>query len=222
MFQFSSSGLRKAAVIVLLAGLIVLAGGVVAAQPVPGPRPGNKTKARVSPKDANLQNAVVSFAQRNLGKTVLPPGSTRAPSDAQCTDLAEAALISAGGKTEAQLGPTGPDDNYVWGTLHRVQVARGGIQGTRSTDKFDDVVPGDLIQFRNALLTDTDGSFVELQHHTAIVEKNLGNGRIQVLQQNFNNQHFVTEGVINLANLKSLDGNGNAYVWVYHPVSAAP
>jgi hypothetical protein len=178
--------------------------------------------ARVSPKDKNLQNAVVSFAQANLGNTVLPPGSTRAMSDAQCTDLAEAALISAGGKTEAQLGPTGPDADYVWGTLHRVQVAKGGTQGTQSTDKFDDVVPGDLIQFRNAMLTDTDGSFVELQHHTAIVEKNLGNGRIQVLQQNFNNQHFVTEGVINLANLKSLDGNGNAYVWVYHPVSAAP
>ena len=85
-------------------------------------------QARVSPKDANLQNAVVSFAQRNLGKTVLPPASTRAPSDAQCTDLAEAALISAGGKTEAQLGPTGPDANYVWGTLHRAQVARGELR----------------------------------------------------------------------------------------------
>jgi hypothetical protein len=179
-----------------------------------------KTKARVSPKDAILQNAVVSFARKNLGKTVLPPGSTRDPLDAQCTDLAEAALISAGCKTEFQLGPTGADANYVWGTLHRVQVARAGTGGTPSTDKFDDVIPGDVIQFRNALLTDTDGSFVELQHHTAVVEKNLGNGRIQVLQQNFNSQHFVTEDVINLANMKSLDGNGNAFVWVYHPVSA--
>src|SRR5262249_54359889 len=46
--------------------------------------------------DARLGAQVVAFAQQNLGKTVLPPGSTRDPSDAQCTDLAEAALLSAG------------------------------------------------------------------------------------------------------------------------------
>ena len=104
---------------------------------------------------------VLAFAEANLGHKV---------GRGECTDLAEAAYAAAGAESESKLGPTGPDANYVWGTLvDTVTTANRSLAG---------VLPGDVIQIRDVTLVHTtknpDGSWYTTTktagHHTAIVE----------------------------------------------------
>jgi hypothetical protein len=164
-------------------------------------------------------SAVVSFAEQHLGQKVWSPNWSHNMMGAQCTDLVDAALQSAGAKTFNQFSqPSDPNGDYVWGNLALKQSYSNGHL-TLSSGQYSDIAAGDILQFRNVRLNNPDGSWSTDAHHTAIVEKNLGNGRLQILQQNSNNQHFVTRAVISINAMTQADPNaGPAALWVYHPV----
>lgn len=122
-----------------------------------------------------LNQRVVFFALGNLRKKV---------GRGECWDLAELALKKAGAQTSSDLGPVGDDTDYVWGDLIDIK----------------DVIPGDVLQFRDHEVTTTtvtesifpDGSSVTQSeeitairpHHTAIVNGKLdGNGAVATLEQ---------------------------------------
>ena len=123
-----------------------------------------------------LNQKIITWASGQTGKKV----------DAgECWDLANRALIKAGANTSSDLGPTGADDDYIWGT----QV------------DSKDAIPGDILQYRDYEMTTTtstdvtfsdDSGWTDAQtasigrpHHTAIVSRNPGAGALTVLEQNY-------------------------------------
>jgi len=156
-----------------------------------------------SPSD--LATQVLAFAESHLGTQV---------GDGQCGTLAMQALESAGAKTAVDLGPTGPTDNYVWGSLVLEEVGTVG-GGQAAAGSYGAVKPGDVAQFSDAnfvLNTPTFHSLQSYPHHTAIIESYLGNGKFSVLQQNINGNLTVQRGVIDFSQLTT------GTVWVYQPV----
>ena len=153
---------------------------------------------------------VVGFAEAHLGQEV---------GQGQCTDLVEAAYAAAGAVPESQLGPTGSNADYVWGTLvTTVTTASHSLAG---------VLPGDVIQFRDVTLVHTttypNGSWSSTtqtaEHHTAIVESVSGS-TITVLEQNAGSsstpdstRYTVQHGTYNLSDLQS------GTMWIYQPIS---
>jgi hypothetical protein len=98
----------------------------------------------------------------------------------ECWDLADGALRHAGARSSTT---TGRDDDYVWG----VPIALGAV------------IPGDILQFRDHVITitttirtsfsdgeETSESFrtEERPHHTAVVEANNGAKGLVILEQN--------------------------------------
>ena len=163
-------------------------------------------KNTVANKSSNLlNNQVYNYALSKLGQKV---------GDGECAYLAYEALKVANAKTLQQLGPTGPNADYVWGKLV-VSLS----PSSRSTAK---IMPGDIIQFRNVStykkVTSPDGSWrswtENFPHHTAIVASVSGN-KIKLLQQNVGNnpktQKIVQWGLIDLDSLQS------GTMWVYRP-----
>jgi len=63
--------------------------------------------AKAVASSAVLEAAVTKWAHNHLGKQV---------GDGQCGELADVALQALGAKPFWQLGPTGPDADYVWGS----------------------------------------------------------------------------------------------------------
>ena len=137
---------------------------------------------------STLNQKVVVWASGQVGKQI---------GAGECWDLANSALKQAGAQSSADLGPTGPDDDYVWGTLVDPK----------------DALPGDVIQYRDwemTTTTTTDVSFsddygwwdapattVGHAHHTSIVTTNPGNGVLTVLEQNHRgNKEKVRNGSI--------------------------
>ncbi len=126
----------------------------------------------------DLGPKIAQFAQDHLGKKV---------GNGECTSLAEIAIRKAGGKHFSDLGPSGPDADYVWGKLV--------VKLTPQSASAKDIQPGDIIQFRNVNLsqavkkTGRDGSWssrtetASFSHHTAVVQAVKGNF-VDVLQQN--------------------------------------
>lgn len=118
-----------------------------------------------------MNKNVVAWARRRLGQKV---------GRGECWDLADRALRAAGARSSTT---TGRNDNYVWG--RSVQTAQ--------------VIPGDILQFRNFTVTTktetvvqfADGSgyrdtnVVEARrpHHTAIVERVGGGSVFKVYEQ---------------------------------------
>jgi hypothetical protein len=98
----------------------------------------------------------------------------------ECWDFADQALRSAGARSSTTVGP---NDDYVWGKPVRI----------------NDVAPGDVLQFRNWIVTtkteivvrfadgsgyrDTDEVVARRPHHTAIVKHIGGGGVLQVYEQ---------------------------------------
>jgi hypothetical protein len=150
--------------------------------------------ARVEAYAENHRNQTVPWQPANYGNE-------------QCTDLVLAALNSAGAKTNADLGPTGPNADYVWGTLALRRTPDGSNVG-----QWSDVKPGDILQFRDVNGVDLNGNGFGAPHHSAIVKANLGNGRITVLEQNSNGHHYVEEHSYDL-------GNATGTIWAYHPIA---
>jgi hypothetical protein len=118
---------------------------------------------------------VVIWAQGQLGKKI---------GKGECWDLAEEALKQAGAQTSNNLGPVDPDSDYIWGDSIDVK----------------DVIPGDILQFRDHEVTTTteteytfpDGSSeivtetttAQRPHHTAVVNGKLdADGAVKTLDQ---------------------------------------
>jgi hypothetical protein len=117
--------------------------------------------------DASLGARVVAFARSQEGRQV---------GDGECTDLADQALQHNGARTTpAYTNPNAAEDgDYTWGRLVSLRDAR----------------PGDILQFRDFNITTTvnrgmaESTMIDQRdHHTAIVEQNLGN-MLVVLEQN--------------------------------------
>jgi hypothetical protein len=103
----------------------------------------------------------------------------------ECWDLANGALTSAGAGTSADFGPTGANDDYIWGD---------------EVPDLKDALPGDILQYRDYVQTtstttevtfedesgtrDTVAPSIEHLHHTAIVKASAGDGALTVLEQN--------------------------------------
>lgn len=105
----------------------------------------------------------------------------------ECYDLADHALKKAGAKSANAYGEITDDADYVWGKEIPVATAQAG----------------DILQFRNHSITVTtetvtrdtasNGAWTERDHttkqpysrghHTAIVKRNLGGGRLQIYEQ---------------------------------------
>jgi len=129
---------------------------------------------------ADLGPTVLNWANGQIGRQV---------GAGECWDLADRALKSAGAKSSADYGLTGPDDDYIWG----------------NPVQFKDALPGDILQFRDYVMTTktvidvtfgdgagwNDESEVEIErpHHTAILSSNQGKGAITVLEQNHGGHH---------------------------------
>jgi hypothetical protein len=119
------------------------------------------------PEVPELNRKVLEFARDNLGKKV---------GDGECATLAARALH----KAEARRSSTSRDGGYVWGKLVRTVTADTNLTG--------DVLPGDLLQFRDTVLAGKAGrNTFEATYplHTAIVESVKGDGKVVVvLHQN--------------------------------------
>ena len=106
----------------------------------------------------------------------------------ECWDLANSALQGAGASSSSALTLAGSDD-YVWG----------------SKVELKDVIPGDVLQYRDyemttttvtdVTFTDNTGWIEDLEasvahpHHTSIVRKNHGGGVFTVLEQNYKGKY---------------------------------
>lgn len=137
-------------------------------------RAGGHHHPRRGDPSQRLGDAIVSFAEAQQGREV---------GNGECFSLADHALLNAGAKSAAAYTEVTQDGDYVWGKPVRLA----------------DVRPGDILQFRGysirkritTTMQAADGSFSRAQseeveerdHHTAIVEQNLGNA-VAVLEQN--------------------------------------
>ena len=126
------------------------------------------TDAPRGPEAPELNRKVLEFARDNVGRKV---------GDGECATLAAEALRAAGAKGLS----TGRDGEYVWGRLVRAVTPGGKTAG--------DVLPGDVLQFRDAVLAGRVGrSTVEstYRHHTAVVAAVKQDGKVvEVLHQNY-------------------------------------
>jgi hypothetical protein len=163
--------------------------------------PPSGNKARVRKARSSLAQKIIRFGLAHLGK----PTADRGMTAYTCANFVAAALHSANAKSTEDFGVSGANGNldYVWGK--RVLTHRAGSPDS----DFQKVQPGDVIQFRNVQGPRTGGVY---RQHTAIVYQNLGGGKFVVLEQNFNNQKFVTRDTIDMSRLTS------GTMWVYRPV----
>jgi len=126
-----------------------------------------------------LSSKIIHWAHGHLGQQV---GS------GECWDLVDRALRHAGARTSTT---TGKNDDYVWGT----------------PITLEQVVPGDILQFRDFVVTtriertvrfpdgtgyrDDDLTFARRPHHSAIVHHVNGGGVFRVYEQRVS--HWGTE-----------------------------
>ena len=163
-------------------------------------------------------SGIVSYAVSQIGKRV---------GDGECVRLVEEALTQAGKKTTTDFGVVGNHADYVWGRSIKIEVA----------------LPGDIIQFRNHVMTVTvrrnSGGMTETTyrrpHHTAILT-NKGwredsktpprqYWELSILEQNQANRRYVIKSTLQLQNSWTLLPNNDeveVYVsgtyFIYRPV----
>lgn len=149
-----------------------------------------------------LNRKVVEFTRGQAGEKV---------GNGQCTALASEALRRAGAKRFPFHG-TGGD--YVWG---------------RPVDSFREALPGDIVQFRDAVFrgrTPLSGHRwmswrQEYAHHTAVVSEVRDRGKVVVLlHQNVGppgasaaEKQVVTETTLRTDSLQK-----GGRIWIYRPV----
>ena len=120
----------------------------------------------------SINQQVVRWSEGKVGQQV---------GAGECWDLADRALKASGGNSSTT---TGKDDDYVWGTA---------VTSTQ-------VVPGDILQFRNYTVTtttttkitfDDDSGSEETKtesekrpHHTAVVSRSLSPFALEIIEQN--------------------------------------
>ncbi len=114
---------------------------------------------------STLGDRVLAFCQEHKGKRV---------GNGECTTLVVAALQSAGGRTHGPRHSDAADepaDGLNWGERVFVLERQGGP--FKTTGRIQDVRPGDIVQFRDTLLSGPDGNFgnytMRSHRHTAVV-----------------------------------------------------
>jgi hypothetical protein len=175
----------------------------------------------------SLADQIVQFGQDNVGKPTADKTVSGPNPQFVCWDFVSAALFQAKAKGSRDFDnlPAVPDPNqdYTWAS--KALLFHNADDPTGNFGSFDQVQPGDVIQFRNVVAnenfsgndgkvpssTTSTGTFLQ---HTALVEKNLGNGKVQVLEQNTNGRHFVTREIIDLGSMTK------GKVWIYRPEKA--
>ncbi|MGD0656232.1 MAG: CHAP domain-containing protein, partial [Thermoguttaceae bacterium] len=150
-------------------------------------------------QESTLNHKIVQFCEKNLGQTV---------GDGDCFDLASHALRQAGATRHFADNPNKGD--HVWGEL--ILLMEATDSETKSVGKAEKIIPGNIIQFRDAFFK-RKGRPWTFKHHTAVVRQVDDNGRnLTILQQNIGGKKFVTEATIHLNDLKT------GWIRVYQPV----
>jgi hypothetical protein len=156
------------------------------------------------PKETpELNRKVLKFCLDNLGKKV---------GDGECATLAFVALEKTGGKRPTDLPmpkpPMKPDDS-VWGRL---------------LDADEEVLPGDIIQFRDVELRvdypDKSWRVWFYPHHTAIVAEVREKRSFILIHQNVGNKDTPEERKRSVQ-LDALDlsAKTKGTVWIYRPLA---
>lgn len=151
-----------------------------------------------------LNQKVLEFTRERLGKKV---------DDGQCISLAVEALRYAGAKRY----PFDPGGDYVWG---------------RPIASFKEALPGDILQFRNAVFQGkrwiTKRRWVswhyEYPHHTAIVSEVREGGRVvAILHQNVgaHDADDATKQVVQEASIRPESLQPGGSVAIFRPVARA-
>jgi hypothetical protein len=152
-----------------------------------------------------LNKTMLEFAQKSVGKKI---------GNGECTTLAIEGLKAGGAKTTYDYGVSGLDKDYVWGKL---------------VEKFEDVLPGDIIQFRDVIVVSKDvvrkgnmtfstTSTSTIEHHTAIIAKNLGGGKFALLDQNRGTAQDTEEQRRRVqASEIDLNKKTQGKLWIYRP-----
>jgi hypothetical protein len=149
-----------------------------------------------------LNQKVLEFARERIGKKV---------ADGQCLSLAVEALQHAGAKRY----PFPPSGDFVWG---------------RPVASFKEALPGDILQFRNAVFDGkrwiTKRRWVswhhEYPHHTAIVAEVREGGRVvAILHQNVGEHDAddATKQVVQEASIRPESLQPGGAVAIYRPVA---
>jgi hypothetical protein len=149
-----------------------------------------------------LSQKVLSFAHERIGKKV---------GDGQCTSLAIEALRFAGAKRY----PFNPSGDFVWG---------------RPVASFKEALPGDILQFRNAVFQGkrwiTKRRWVswhyEYPHHTAIVLEVREGGRlVAILHQNVGEHDAddATKQVVQEGSIRPESLQAGGSVAIFRPVA---
>ena len=174
----------------------VLAAGVLVALVV--------CAASAGKKEPTLNDKVVEYCTKQKGKMV---------GDGECGSLAEEALKAAGAKPRSPKDDPNEGD-FVWGKL----VLTVEIKGNKPdlTGKLADVLPGDVVQFRDTKWVTRSGNVISMttaDHHTAVV-KSVDKGRavIRTLHQNHNGKKVVQDGTLPLSDMKA------GWIRVYRPL----
>ena len=149
-----------------------------------------------------LNARIVAYCKSQLGKKV---------KNGECTSLATESLKEAGAKRFPSVG----DGDYVWG---------------RSIESFRDALPGDILQFRDAVFKGKRAlskyrtlSWVEnYPHHTAIVSEVKERGKfVKILHQNYgpDESSAAEKMVVQEATLHPDALQPGGKVWIYRPVA---
>jgi hypothetical protein len=195
----------------LIALLLLLSRSSLDAQaqqkPPAQPAPVQKRPSETPPPDSYLNARLVAFCRARLGQTV---GS------GECTDLIEQCMAAIGAHRRMPDYPNAGD--YVWGAFVCSLEAVGGqhVSHFGSTGDNGRVVPGDIIQFRDARFegaTRNGTYWRSMDHHTAVVERVSDDGSYcQVLEQNADGKRYVLETTLTIPDLR------RGWLRVYRPL----
>ena len=145
---------------------------------------------------------IVDFCKQHLGQQV---------GDGECFALASHAFRAAGLTRPSEQTPNHGD--FVWGKL--VLYLQGNGSESAAEGTMANIMPGDVIQFRDAVFKKKKHS-EHFKHHTAVVEEVANGGNdMKLLQQNYAGKKFVTELELHLPDMKS------GWIRVYQPESPA-
>ena len=145
--------------------------------------------AEDSEQPPELNRKIVRFCKNNLGKKV---------GNGDCYFFANHAINTSGGSRPLRNHPGAAD--YVWGKL--VYYREQTKSETKTTGKTRSILPGDIVQFRNARFSGKNWSY-SFAHHSAVIVHTANNGdRMRVFHQNYNGKKHVTELTLHAHTLK--------------------
>ena len=152
----------------------------------------------------SLNQKVLEFVRERMGKKV---------GDGQCTSLASAALREAG----ARRYPFAPSGDFIWG---------------RPVSSFQEALPGDVLQFRNAVFEGKrwvskrrwQSWRQEYPHHTAILAEVREKGAVVwILHQNVgaSDADAATKQIVQETSIRTGSLQEGGAVAIFRPVARA-